>query len=149
MLSSVWRRSLAYWEARLAHHEAQASITHELVPIWRWLPAIPVPRHSVADLLARTIAHASLGWEIDQTIEFLATSAEAYPRDATRLLAELGAHASQQLRAAFHVGSTETILKTALHSGDPDAVEFARTFINDVADKGDTGFYHLLSQDAR
>lgn len=144
--SDVWLRARAYWERRLAYHEAHGVSTGELTSIWRWLRGIPCALPDVVDLLARTIAHATLGWEADQTVEFLAAQAPAHPREAARLLSVLQANVGLELRGIFHRSETETVLTHALNSGDPEAIESARSFINNLADGGDTRFYHLLQQ---
>lgn len=120
--------------------------TGELTSIWRWLHAIPCSLPDVVDLLARTIAHATLGWEADQTIEFLATQAAAHPREAARLLCALQGNVGPELRGVFHISETEAVLTAALASRDSEAIEFARSFINNLADRGDTRFYYLLHE---
>ena len=142
----LWKRLWKMWRARVDTaivSEETIVFRHEISDYMRWLANAPVDLGFLIDILQQSIKFLNDGYSVQLMASFAAKHCERYPQEAVRLIHD----AIMSVKEPWwlpEIKDEETILRTAIASGNANAKDVAIEVINYRGEQGDFRWKYLL-----
>lgn len=145
MDSELWKKILKLWIWRLDIAESsdqRQEYEGEISDYMRLLSYVPIDLLDLYSVLHRTIYFFSGNFNSGLMFKFVGRNCEKYPLEAVSLLLEMNLCGEKIL--FIREEDIRSILMAAIHSGKPEPIEKAITFINSRGSDNDHRWAYLL-----
>jgi hypothetical protein len=143
----LWARLWRLWKVRIefaVNAERPDNFSQEISDYLRWLPHVPVDLGFLSEVLQQSIRFLNHGFSAQLMASFAANNCEKYPAEAVSLIYN-AIKSTKEPWWGPEENDEETILKSALASGNSDAEDIAIVLINYRGEQGDFRWKGLIS----